>query len=268
MFRQCEINSERYSSVTPLNTGAEDCTSAHSFGPAVRIYWLVHYVVSGKGIYRVADKTFEVSAGEAFVIRPGEVTVYTADKNEPWHYAWVGFSAKKAMFQSLPYVINNSEVASAMQKIDGMHASGEAIDDVKAAAAVWNVIAALLHAYGSNDGIDYSVSALNIMKKQYVDGITVNDVARQLGLERSYLSHIFSAELGISPGKFLLAYRMKKALELLRQDRFSVSVVSNSVGYKDIYTFSRAFKHHYGVAPTEWRQISRHTSAYCKMYEE
>ena len=61
---------------------------------------------------------------------------------------------------------------------------------------------------------------------------------------------------------------MEKALELLKCEKFSVSVVSNSVGYKDIYTFSRAFKQHFGVPPMEWKKIGSHVGAYCKLYEE
>lgn len=268
MFRQCEINSERYSSVTPINIGDENCASGHTFGPAVRMHWLIHYVVSGKGVYCVGDRTFEVSAGEAFVIRPGEVTVYSADKDDPWHYVWVAFSAKKTMFESLPYVTNNAEIASAMQRIYDTYVSGGEVNDITAAAAVWDTVAALLRAYGTKDGINYSIAALNIIKKQYVDGINVSDVARQLGLDRCYLSHVFREELGVSPGRFILAYRMEKALELLKCEKFSVSVVSNSVGYKDIYTFSRAFKQHFGVPPMEWKKIGSHMGAYCKLYEE
>lgn len=268
MFRQCEINNERYSSVTPINIGAEDCTPGHSFGPAVRMHWLIHFVVSGRGVYRTQEKSFEVSAGEAFVIRPGEVTVYSADKDEPWRYVWVAFSAKKSMFESLPYVTDNDEIAAAMQRINSMYVSGEDVNDITAAAAVWDAVAAILRAYGTKDGMNYSIAAVNIIKKQYVDGINVTDVARRLGLDRCYLSHIFKEELGVSPGKFLLAYRMEKALELFMQEKFTVSVVSNSVGYRDIYTFSRAFKQYFGVAPSDWKKIGPHTGAYCKLYEE
>lgn len=268
MFRQCEINSERYSSVTPINIGDENCASGHTFGPAVRMHWLIHYVVSGKGNYSVNGRMFEVSAGEAFVIRPGEVTAYSADKDDPWHYVWVAFSAKKLMFETLPYVISDSGFTMTMQKIDSMYVSGAEVNDFIAASAVWDAVAALLRAYGTKDGINYSIAAVNIIKKQYVEGINVTDVARQLGLDRCYLSHIFKAELGVSPGRFLLAYRMERALELLEKETFSVSVISNSVGYKDIYTFSRAFKQHFGVPPMEWKKIGSHVGAYCKLYEE
>lgn len=65
--------------------------AGHSFGPAVREYFLLHYVVRGKGIFRRGKREYTLQAGEIFVIRPGEVTYYEADMRDPWEYMWAGF---------------------------------------------------------------------------------------------------------------------------------------------------------------------------------
>lgn len=79
--------------VNPVNVGFEHCRPRHAFGPAVRSYWLLHYIVSGCGVFRSGGKEYAVSAGECFVIHPGEVTRYEADRADPWHYIWIGFTA-------------------------------------------------------------------------------------------------------------------------------------------------------------------------------
>ena len=81
----------RFEDLNPIVHGREICAPGHTFGPAVRRYTLIHYVMSGKGTYRVGGETYHVEAGEAFRILPGEITVYSADSDDPWTYRWVGF---------------------------------------------------------------------------------------------------------------------------------------------------------------------------------
>ena len=77
--------------INPRICGVEACAPGHSFGPAVREYFLLHYVVRGKGIFRRGKREYTLQAGEIFVIRPGEVTYYEADMRAPWEYMWAGF---------------------------------------------------------------------------------------------------------------------------------------------------------------------------------
>ena len=77
--------------INPSRCGVEACAPGHSFGPAVREYFLLHYVVRGKGIFRRGKREYTLQAGAIFVIRPGEVTYYEADMRDPWEDMWAGF---------------------------------------------------------------------------------------------------------------------------------------------------------------------------------
>ena len=50
------IKDEGFSDLNPLQFGYESCNKSHFFGPAVRTYWLIHFVVSGSGIFKIKDK--------------------------------------------------------------------------------------------------------------------------------------------------------------------------------------------------------------------
>ena len=92
--------------LVPTVLGEEECVPSHSFGPFIREYFLIHYCIDGKGTFSVEGKTYKVSKGEIFIICPGQVTVYTADADDPWHYAWIGFSGKEAeRIRTLPPVM-------------------------------------------------------------------------------------------------------------------------------------------------------------------
>ena len=91
------IINRNYKDINPLLVGSEDCEPLHSYGPTIRTYYLIHYVVSGKGRFRCPDKEFCLGAGDLFLIPPDEVMFYQADKKEPWSYIWVGFESSLAL---------------------------------------------------------------------------------------------------------------------------------------------------------------------------
>ena len=64
---------------SPCDAGREDCAPSHKFGPHIRNYYLIHFVISGKGTFSTDRGEYALGKGEAFIIKPGEVTVYQAD---------------------------------------------------------------------------------------------------------------------------------------------------------------------------------------------
>ena len=99
---------------------------------------------------------------------------------------------------------------------------------------------------------DYIQYALDCIHSEYVEPITVETIASRLRLNRSYFSTLFKSKMGISPKRYLFEYRMRTAATLLREEKKSVSVTANSVGYNDIFNFSKMFKQYYGVSPLEY----------------
>lgn len=76
--------------------GMEECDPCHSYGPIKRTEYLLHYVLNGKGIYKVNGKTYHLGKHDSFIIYPDELTYYEADKEDPWTYIWIGFDGIKA----------------------------------------------------------------------------------------------------------------------------------------------------------------------------
>lgn len=76
--------------------GYAECEPLHSYGPASRTNYILHYVTKGKGTYRVGETKFHISQGQAFLIEPETLTFYQADKEDPWAYLWVGFDGTEA----------------------------------------------------------------------------------------------------------------------------------------------------------------------------
>lgn len=249
MWSNTIVNDEKYSGLNPVVFGYEDCEKCHSFGPAVRNYHLLHFVVSGFGNFVIKGKTYSVSAGEMFVIPPGEETYYEADSIIPWSYIWIGFTADKGLPLKLGNVVRCPEALSIfndMKKCESMSGGQSAYLSSK----LWELFSLLLE--NEEHTKDYTDRALDCIHSEYMNGITVSEIAERLNLDRTYFSMVFKKKMGISPKQYLLNYRMSIAKLLLVDERKSVSVVANSVGYTDIFTFSKMFKRYYAVSPNEY----------------
>ena len=92
---------QNWKDINPMECGQERCAPGHSFGPGVREYYLLHYVLSGVGRFTVSGTTYTLHAGDIFVIRPFERIYYEADAEAPWHYVWAGFEASVPLPEAL-----------------------------------------------------------------------------------------------------------------------------------------------------------------------
>lgn len=79
-----------------LFCGRQNCAPGDSVGPAVREHYLLHFCLSGRGVYQAQGRSYAIGPGEGFLILPDEVTSYQADQSEPWTHIWVGFHGSRA----------------------------------------------------------------------------------------------------------------------------------------------------------------------------
>ena len=61
-----------------FNCGLQSCAPSHAWGPGVRDHYLIHYIISGKGFYKIGKRTYELQAGDSFLVYPNTEVVYYA----------------------------------------------------------------------------------------------------------------------------------------------------------------------------------------------
>ena len=79
--------------------------------------------------------------------------------------------------------------------------------------------------------------------------LQIDEVARSCSISAVYLRRITKELYEKAPFQILTELRMKKACEMLLEKR-QIQEIASSVGYSDIYQFSRAYKRHFGIPPT------------------
>ncbi len=254
------VVNQRLKPINPVQCGYERCRSGHSYGPFARTHWLLHYVVSGKGTFTTQRGSYKLGGGDMFIIKPYEITYYEADKTEPWSYVWLGFTSdiplpnKLACSDTLnvPFLKDIFENACFTKEFDLSDTSCVGYE-YYLCGAIWQ-ICGLLQGDGKKKQLqqkeDYVRSAISTIETEYSSGITVSLLAERLHLNRSYFSETFKQITGMSPQNYLTDYRMRRAEELLCEHGYSVTVTAASVGYPDVFAFSRAFKRHFGKSPS------------------
>ena len=91
-----KVTEKELVSLSVYNVGFQKCDALYQWGPGIRDHYLIHYIISGKGTYRVAGQTYHLSGGDTFLVYPNTEVVYCADEQNPWEYAWVGFTGSDA----------------------------------------------------------------------------------------------------------------------------------------------------------------------------
>lgn len=106
--------------------------------------------------------------------------------------------------------------------------------------------------------------AQQYIRQNYAASLSLETVARQVGLSPVYFSAIFKKETGIGFSDYLNQCRIDQAKKLLEETGLKVHAVSEAVGFSGPRYFSRVFKNLVGVRPSEYRIAMQRSAAAAK----
>lgn len=84
------------------------------------------------------------------------------------------------------------------------------------------------------------------------------ECAKICSISYSYFKRLFIKKFEVTPCEYVTSLRMKYACELLNTKRYSITEISETVGYKNVYYFSKVFKKSFGISPTEYMKKESH----------
>lgn len=248
--------------------GYETCKPSHSYGPVVRSGYLIHYILGGKGIYKTDGRIYQLSEGDAFLIRPNTLIYYEADRYHPWTYTWIGFQGlkmdeyfKRTSLLGTPcfHYDRDDRVRLCHEKMFEAYNLPEN-RDLMMNSILYEYLYLLASKFPRKSippkekKISYVEEALRYIEANYAHSVNIQVIADHLNIERTYLYRLFKDITGVSPQEYLLDYRIRRACSLLKETDLPVSDIARSVGYGDALYFSRLFKQKKGSPPSEYRK--------------
>ena len=252
-----------------VHCGQQQCPPGYTYDHKIPNEYHLHFVLNGKGILIINNKTYSIKKNDIFLIPKGYPVQYFADDKEPWEYVWVTFDGMMAenylnhvhLDADNPVITSTIAVTIYIPFICNILDTNKLTyaNEIRRVGYLYEILSTLIEAqnaqseqydYSSETYVDY---ALQYIKSNYRD-IKVNDIANYIGINRSYLTAIFKKKLDVSPQKYLVSYRLQKAAKLLKSTDMSITEIASEVGYVDSISFSKMFKQEYNMSPKTFRE--------------
>ena len=94
---------------------------------------------------------------------------------------------------------------------------------------------------------------IDYIKQHYSERITLDTVAQHMGYNRDYLNRLMNTHTGQTIFQYLLDYRIKKAIYLIRSTELPFNVIAEKTGFADASNLSRTFQNKTGKTPGQFR---------------
>ncbi|MGO4109739.1 AraC family transcriptional regulator [Paenibacillus sp. YAF4_2] len=222
--------------------GKQHCEPGLFWGPGVKDHFKILFIHEGKGIYQVNGQTYVLEKGQGFLVFPNHVYYMCADDKDPWVYSWIAFVGKqidywlnqvqlgidKPFFHFSPFNWYDSYINEFDATI-----SNERTSLLYKQSIMYRLMADWVDLLSSTNQVKslpkvketYTARALDYIKINYGNRITVSGLPEMIGIDRVYLSSLFKESIGLSPQQYLLQVRMQKACALLNNRSLSIAEI-------------------------------------------
>ena len=267
-----QLSNRKFSELYLCFCGYSKCEPLHSFGPAVRPDYIIHYILKGKGRYYIEETQYCLEAGQGFLIEPNVLTFYQADEKDPWEYLWVGFNGSnvKEYLQDIGlnsgrFIFRSGYAAKLKSVVVDMlqNTTSTITNQYERQSLLYSFFAILsqninISVPRGQDGENIHIRrAVEFVRNNYFNSIRITDIAKYVCVDRTYLYELFRRYLDVSPQDYLTNYRLTRAAELLTLTELTVGEIDLSCGYQNAYSFGKAFKAKRGITPVKYREKNR-----------
>ena len=96
-------------------------------------------------------------------------------------------------------------------------------------------------------GMDY-------ITEHFTEDFEIERLSAMCGMSHTYFKKIFTAACNMPPKAYITHLRIQYACDLLKSGQYKISDIAETVGYKNVYYFSKVFKAQTGIAPSKYRK--------------
>lgn len=259
------------SGLYPLAFGYYEHALGHSVERENHDDHLVIFCSDGKGHVETDKWRGEVQKGDVLLLPQDISHKYKAAKNEPWSIFWVHLKGHLFMpfMENLGYnsrqpVVHPLQYQDIEQEFLSLLDAGQDTFDLTNFIYAANVCKKLLGQLciqvpnaQQKVSTDFEINQFDLyLQENLSTNITLNDMAKAVGLSKYHFAKKFQRHTGTSPMQYFLQKKVQYACHLLDSSQYTIKQIAKRLGYEDPYYFSRLFKKTMGLSPSQYRRSS------------
>ena len=221
------------------------------------------YVLDGGGTAICDGKTYHLQSGDYFLVFPNQSHFFpegTAGK-------YILLLVKPSSLRYHQDVFLSGYPLSALYHDDGqllkiLQTALEEQLNAPGSTAVHGYLCVLFDKLLSHYKIENSrfsqdrmLEILEYCARHYREELSLGSICREFNVSRSHISHTFSSRVGMSFPDYVNSLRLNDAANLLKEQNYSITAISNIAGFPTIRTFNRVFMNWFGITPSQYRKI-------------
>lgn len=234
--------------------------------------WLLVYTLSGHGRYGHARGEYVTRPGDMILLKPGTLHDYgTARGHRHWEPLWAHFIPRPGWMELLEWPeiapgllhlplaghAGRERIVRRFREVLQLNSGPTRLREPLALNALEEVLlwCDLANPRHQATGLDARISrALDFVCERFSEPLTVAAIAAHCGLSPSRFAHLFRAQTGETPQRYLELQRLNRARQLLEFTQEPVAAIARQVGFDNPFYFTLRFKRHSGASPRHWRE--------------
>ena len=230
--------------------------------------YMLFYICDGRLSLRSGSQTMVASAGQVGFLNCHEPHEYHTIGNTEFVWLHLDGSNTADFYQQAvqmhggfvfdtPYA---EQIKNGIYEIVFAFRNEQVLSEVRLSQKLYTLLTAMVDTASQETGQtaenDTVSKAMHFIQEQYMNPISLLDVATHVNMSQFHFSRLFKKDCGYSPHEYLILTRLNRAKHLLKTTGLPVKVIAQKVGYQNVSSFTNAFTDRVGISPTLFRKYS------------
>ena len=230
--------------------------------------YMLFYICDGRLSLRSGSQTMVASAGQVGFLNCHEPHEYHTIGNT--EFVWLHLDGsntadfhQQAVQMHGGFVFDTpyaEQIKNGIYEIVFAFRNEQTLSEVRLSQKLYTLLTAMVDTAsqeaGQTEENDTVSKAMHFIQEQYMNPISLLDVATHVNMSQFHFSRLFKKDCGYSPHEYLILTRLNRAKHLLKTTGLPVKVIAQKVGYQNVSSFTNAFTDRVGISPTLFRKYS------------
>ncbi len=231
----------------------------------------LEFIIDGKGLYEINNVSHKACRGTLFLTTPADYHTYSLKEDEyldfynaQFFLSYINDEVASLLYSySVPIAIQytDEDCDDMIRKFEELRLAFEkkgAMYEIEVRNRLENLCISIIRDMEkiSLPAVDHPMikSAIIYVKEHYREDISLDEMAKHVGLSSAYFSHKFTEVVGMGFSAYLRQMRLSAAANLMKSTELSVKEICYQTGFSDPNYFSNAFRAQFGSSPRKYRE--------------